>query len=120
MGGILDGVSEDVAHTLYEPGHIPFDVKWLVARGGLNGERMSPLAQSRYNRLDTLSHNRCEIDRPELQGNAPLRDARDIEQVVDEMRQPVDLALHDADGLRREPIVRGQPRQHFGRIADRV
>ena len=72
--------------------------------------------------IDSL-HGLCdcvrEVDRLASQLDAPLRDSRDIEQVIDEPNQNSHLPLHDADRPVRVRLSRSCAGQYFGCAANR-
>lgn len=116
---VLHGVREDVAHALDEPRHVAFDEQRFVARRRFDRQRMTFFAQPRLYGSDALRHHAREIDRAALQRNAPLRDARDIEQVVDETGQLRGLTLDHVDGRLRARMAGEHARQQFARVGDR-
>ena len=60
-------------------------------------ELVALLADQRLDRLDGLGDHVRELQRLALELDAALRDARHVEQVVDEPRENADLPLHDVD-----------------------
>jgi hypothetical protein len=70
--------------------------------------------------LHRAIHQQAEIDRLGLQADLAARDARDLEQVVDETREVADLAVHQLAHACDRGIVRTASLQQLDCVPDRA
>ncbi len=103
---VLHRIGQHVRDALHETRRIAVDAQRALGR---RRELLRLLPDQRLDHLDGLRDDVAKLDGLALQLDASARDARNVEQIVDEPRQPVDLALHDADGLLGARVVRDQP-----------
>lgn len=108
LRGELDGVGEQVGDDLLQPGRVPVDETHRVIDAILDpdglGLRGSP------HQIQSAPNHHLEIDGTEVEQELPRCDARDVEQVVDELRPlaspsfplspGVSNGLQEAHGLR--------------------
>ena len=115
--GVLGGVVEEVADHLGQAGGVALHLE--RARRQRHHQLLAARVDQRPRGLDRARDHRGEVDRLALQRDLAARDARDVEQVVDQPRQLVDLALDDV--ARARALLVGQllePHQ-LHRVADR-
>src|SRR5262245_36233802 len=82
---VLRRVGEQVADALHEPCTVAIDTKRRVAHA--DDDLVPLLAHERLCAFERFGDYVGEIDGPALQLDSPLRDARDVEQIVYEPRQ---------------------------------
>ena len=97
-----------------------FETTWLEPRRvavhaqaaprHVDRQRVGALLEQRAGHLDRLRDHLGELDELGLQLDLAARDARDVEQVVDQPRQVVDLALDDG-ALALRARLAAQPHQ---------
>jgi hypothetical protein len=94
-GRVLGGVVEQISDDLGQPRHVAVDddlgpVPWR------QHEIVAPGVDHRPTGLDRVGDHRRELDPFLAQLDLALRDAADVEQVVDEMDELAQLALDHA------------------------
>src|SRR5579871_4470837 len=94
----LDGVAQYVPEHLPEPQLVRVDVR--VGGGELEIERDAPRLGCRPHVVDGLQQDGVRVRVGQMQLEAPAGDPREVEQVVDELRLDLDVAL---DHLREPP-----------------
>ena len=102
----LRGVVQDVGDHLHEARLVALDADQLVRQIEL--ERVPMRVDRRPRRLDRARHDRTDEHRLELQRDHAARNARDIQQVVDQVHEMLDLPLdhvsaHARDAARPAP-----------------
>ena len=85
-----------------------------------DGQVLLARLDQRPRRLDRARHDRVDLDRLEAQADLAPRDARDVQQVVDQARELVDLPVDDV-ARPLQPLRRRRrfARRRLGRVADR-
>jgi hypothetical protein len=104
LGGELDGVGEQVPHHLLEP----LGISLHGARSGLELELEVdvPGHGRRAHRVQRRLHHGGQLHRLHVQAHPPGDDARDVQQIIDDLRLGPGAALHRLQGPRL--LVRGQ------------
>src|SRR5262249_37822316 len=107
--GELDGIGEQVPRHLLEPGRIagPPGVRRIEAGAQLPLTRL----RRRAHRLHRLREDRRDLHGPHVEAELARYDARNVEQVVDELGEHRRVALDDLDratALLRVDLARPQ------------
>ncbi len=91
--GVLGRVGQEIGQHLGQADLIHLD-KQAGARH-LDRQEVRALLEQRAGHLDRLGHHRGQLHRLAAKLHPAARDARDVEQIVDQADQVVDLALDD-------------------------
>ncbi len=115
--GILGRVGEHVGDALYQPRVVAIDVQRLEA--GADKQNVLLFPQQRLHAFAGLRDDRGKLLRRAPQLDAPLRDPRDVEQVVHQPRQMGHLTLHQVHRFFHLRIVGKFSCEDLARVADR-
>ena len=107
--GVLRGVGQEVRRDLRQPRGIACAPPG-PRRGTCNRQRVRPLFEQRAGHLDGFRHDVRHLDDLLLQLHLASRDARHVQQVVDEPREVSHLALDDRP-LAFGGVVAAEPHQ---------
>ena len=114
--GVLRGVGQQVQDDLLDPRRV--DVERQLAPLDRDAEGVPPLVDERPGRLDRLVEDRARVHEVLPEPDLPARDARDVEQVVDEPDELPDLPLDDVAGPVAALLVGGHLEDGHG-VVDR-
>src|SRR5262245_15036132 len=95
--GVLGSVAEKIHLNLLKAHAIAMDGQRL--RANIYGEMGLVRRHQRSDRLNRGLRRLAEVDELGPQNDAPMRDSRDVEQIVQKPRHVVCLALDDSAGL---------------------
>jgi hypothetical protein len=117
LARVLGRVVEQVADHLREARRIGVEVDRLARHA--HEQQLALRIDHGHGRLDRLADDRLQLHALPLELHLALRDARHVEQVVDEARELRDLAVDDLarHAQRRVAVVRAA--EDLARVADR-
>ena len=111
-GGVLRRVVQQVADHLDQAHAVAADADVRAAHIDL--QRVAMGLDQGLGLLDSASHDGAELRLVSLDRHQPARDARDVEQVVDQGLQVVDLADDHLAGAPHDPLVGDLQAQGLG------
>ena len=117
IGRELGRVADQVADYLCEPHRVAVDVQRLA--GSAHDDAVIARCDFRHGGLDRLADDRGDVHRLRFQVDLSLGDARYLEQVVDQPRHVLYLAVDHLAHLDQHRIVRSLALQDRDRGADR-
>ncbi len=115
--GVLRGVDQQVRDDLREPRQVAFEGDRL--RRQIDRQRMARRIDDRLRDLDRTLDDGRELQRLAPQMELAARHARDVEQVVEQVRHLRDLPIDDVAAPDHLRVALGGAAQHLDRIADR-
>jgi hypothetical protein len=92
--GVFAGVAQQIGEDLLQTGRVGLERQRLLRQRYV--QSVLPFFQVGTHPLQAALQHRGKVERPLAQLDLALRDARDVEQVIDEPYQVVDLPLHNA------------------------
>ena len=108
--GVLRGVVEQVGEDLRQPHRIAADEQRLGVE--IDGQLVAQVVEHRPAGFDRGFDDGAEIERLLADFDDAARDARHLEQVVDQPVEVMNLPLHHFAGLQRARIVEGPGQIH--------
>jgi hypothetical protein len=115
--GVLRGVDQQVRDDLREPRQVAFEGNRL--RRQIDRQRVARSIDDRLRDLDRTLDDRRKLQRFTPQMELAARHARDVEQVVEQVRHLRHLPIDDVAAPDHLRVALGGAAQHLDRIADR-
>jgi hypothetical protein len=115
--GIAAGVGEQVDQDLLHSRRIGFDPHRILT--DLEHNRLLRLFQERSGRIDRRSNEVGEGGGPKVECERPLRDPREVQQIIDQQCELASLVADDPDGPLALLLVIVQVHQQLAGVIDR-
>ena len=113
---VAGGIGQQVHQELGEPPGVALHHQGQLRQ--LDGQRVRLLVEQRAHGLDGGGHHLGEVDGDALDREFAARDARHVEDVLDDVRELGGLALEHRAHRRLRRMVERQPRHHVDGAAD--
>ena len=117
VAGVLDRVGEQVADHLGEPDRVADGDQRTVGQHAL--EPLPPLGGERPGGLQRAPDDVGEVDPLGAQRDLAARDARDVEEIVDEPDEVADLPAEHVERRREQRLGRRRELHELHRVRDR-
>ena len=115
--GVLGRVRQQIAENLHQSLPVAHDVQ--LAFTVLELQAMPPSVEGRAGRLDGVVDHVCQDDAFSRELDLAGREARDVEQVVDETDEVAQLALHDVEGAVPGRVIQAETSHELEAVRER-